>query len=185
MIAGGEGASQREAVFWTEGNMAVESAAKAGRRWRFRHTVCWLLFLAYLAGLLYFVFISDYFGRSGQLGDEYRYNLTCFKEIHRFWYYREAVGFSWAAINLFGNVVCFLPFGFFVPILKKKRMNLFVMTFCTFCFSLLIETLQLVLKIGVFDVDDLFLNTVGGAVGYILYVIARGIYHALEKRRAR
>ncbi|MCD8118462.1 MAG: VanZ family protein [Lachnospiraceae bacterium] len=164
--------------------MAVKSAAKARRR-RFRRAVCWLLFLTYMAGLLYFVFMSDYFGRSGQLGDEYRYNLTMFQEIHRFWYYRETVGFTWAAINLFGNVLCFMPFGFLVPVLRKHRVNVFLMTFYTFCFSLTIETLQLVLKIGVFDVDDLLLNTVGGAAGYILYVIVRTLVRAFERRRAR
>lgn len=162
--------------------MAMTSAVGKERWRRRRRSVCFLLFFIYLAGLLYFVFMSDYFGRSGQLGDEYRYNLTLFLEIRRFWYYRETVGLGWAAVNLFGNVVCFLPFGFFVPILLNRRVNLFEMAVYTFCFSLAIETLQLVLKIGVFDVDDLFLNTLGGIVGYFLYVVLRGASHVLTAR---
>ena len=45
----------------------------------------------------------------------------------------------------------------------------------SFELSLLVELLQLVFKVGSFDVDDLFLNTVGCAVGYILFVICNGI----------
>lgn len=36
-----------------------------------------------------------------------------------------------------------------------------------FLFSLCIETLQLITKVGVFDVDDLMMNTVGGLIGWI------------------
>ena len=35
--------------------------------------------------------------------------------------------------------------------------------------SLLAEILQLLLKVGSFDVDDLFLNTIGGLTGYLVY----------------
>lgn len=34
--------------------------------------------------------------------------------------------------------------------------------------SLLVETLQLVFRVGCFDVDDMILNTLGGIVGYLL-----------------
>lgn len=38
----------------------------------------------------------------------------------------------------------------------------------SFLFSLCIELTQLICKVGSFDVDDLFLNTVGGALGFLL-----------------
>jgi len=41
------------------------------------------------------------------------------------------------------------------------------MVFFSFEFSLLVETIQLVSKVGSFDVDDLLLNTIGGAIGYL------------------
>ena len=40
-----------------------------------------------------------------------------------------------------------------------------------------IETLQLVTKVGVFDVDDQMMNTFGGLLGWISYCIIRFIYH--------
>ena len=70
--------------------------------------------------------------------------------------------------NLAGNVVAFMPFGFFLPILWQKSGKLLYVTFWSFSFSLVVETIQLVYKVGTFDVDDLFLNTLGGIFGYMM-----------------
>jgi glycopeptide antibiotics resistance protein len=45
----------------------------------------------------------------------------------------------------------------------------------TFELSLCIEMVQLLSKVGSLDVDDLILNTLGGVVGYILFVIIKVI----------
>ena len=42
----------------------------------------------------------------------------------------------------------------------------------SFELSLLVEVLQLVTKVGSFDVDDLLLNTVGGILGFLIYKLA-------------
>lgn len=125
-----------------------------------------VLFLIYLAGLCYFLFFAENYGRSlGQA--DYRYNLIPFQEIKRFWIHRKALGMH-SFYNLAGNVLGFMPAGFFIPILWKKRRG-FLFTVCvTFEMSLLVEVLQLVLKVGCFDVDDLILNTFGGILGYLI-----------------
>lgn len=57
---------------------------------------------------------------------------------------------------------------------REKIVNNFVsVTLLTMVFSMLIETAQLVLKVGAFDVDDIFLNTVGGLLGYIVLKIMK------------
>lgn len=38
-----------------------------------------------------------------------------------------------------------------------------------FLFSLFVESVQLVSKVGSFDVDDMILNTAGAAIGYMMY----------------
>ena len=38
----------------------------------------------------------------------------------------------------------------------------------TFVFSLIVETVQLITRTGSFDVDDIFLNTLGGIVGDVI-----------------
>ena len=125
-----------------------------------------VLCMIYIAGLCYFLFFAENYGRTfGQ--ENYRYNLIPFKEIERFWKYREELGIH-SFYNLAGNVIGFIPAGFlFSELLGKKRGLLFT-TLITFQMSLGVEILQLVLKVGSFDVDDLILNTLGGMLGYFL-----------------
>lgn len=135
--------------------------------------LCVVMFISYLIVLTYFMFFSDGFGRSGHVG--YAYNLELFKEITRFYQYRELLGMKSFLLNTVGNVVCFMPFGFFLPLINRhsgKWYNIFILSFLL---SLGIETLQLILKVGSFDVDDIFLNTLGGVIGYICVVIAKVI----------
>ena len=76
-----------------------------------------------------------------------------------------------AFLNLAGNVIGFLPFGFFLPILSRRLRNGAVVTALGFGLSLLEESIQLVFKVGCFDVDDLILNTLGAAIGYMLFAV--------------
>ena len=76
-----------------------------------------------------------------------------------------------AFLNLEGNVIGFLPFGFFLPILSRRLRNGAVVTALGFGLSLLVESIQLVFKVGCFDVDDLILNTLGAAIGYMLFAV--------------
>jgi glycopeptide antibiotics resistance protein len=67
-----------------------------------------------------------------------------------------------------GNLVWFVPFGFLLPALTKNRARTI---FYCFLLSLLIESLQYVFGTGVSEVEDLILNTLGGAIGYGFYKI--------------
>ncbi|NLZ81678.1 MAG: VanZ family protein [Clostridiales bacterium] len=122
----------------------------------------------YIVGLCYFLFFAELFGRTGGTG-KYHYNLILFKEIRRFWNYRYTLGLAAVISNLVGNVVGFMPFGFFVPILAKKTNRFLTILLLSFVLSLLIENTQLIFKVGSFDVDDLFLNSIGGILGYLVY----------------
>ena len=55
----------------------------------------------------------------------------------------------------------------------------------SFSLSLMVETFQLLTKVGSFDVDDLLLNTIGGAAGYIIFIICAAIrrHHASKKTK--
>lgn len=144
---------------------------KTNRRVRFWGRV---LFMAYMFMALYFMFFSETLDRT-MVSDSYRYNLTLFKEIKRFWEMRYSYGWGVTLINLLGTVVCFMPFGFLLPTISKSRVikNIISVTFFTMLFSVFIETAQLVTKVGAFDVDDILLNTIGGMAGYILMKLTR------------
>lgn len=142
-----------------------------------------LLFLIYISFLLYFLIFAEWYGRSGEMRD-YHYNLVLFQEIQRFWIYREKLGWISFA-NLIGNVVIFIPFGFFMPWASRFR-SFFLTLVYSFGFSLVVETFQFITKVGSFDVDDLLLNTIGGILGYILFVICNSIrrrQHAVRERK--
>lgn len=128
------------------------------------------MFGVYIIFLIYFLFFAESTGRTFE-GRTYHYNLVLFKEIGRFWHHRETLGVLAVMLNLVGNVVAFLPLGFFLPIMCRKCRSLFYTVFFCFEFSLIVETIQLVSKVGSFDVDDLLLNTIGGAIGYLCFAI--------------
>ena len=123
-----------------------------------------------MALLVYFLLLSDGFGRMDGYS-QYRYNLVPFREIVRFIKYWEYIDFFSVVVNLLGNVVAFMPFGALIRWVIDRKIRWFQAVGYTFLFSLCVELLQLVAKVGVFDVDDLFLNTLGGLLGFIVYYL--------------
>lgn len=132
--------------------------------------VGWLLFYLYIILLSYFLFFSEHYGRN-IMGENYRYNLQLFKEIKRFIRYRDILGYESFVVNIIGNVLAFAPFGFLLPLLNKKYRRFFCVSLLSLLFSLTVEVIQMYLKVGIFDVDDIFMNTLGGMVGYLSFVI--------------
>lgn len=129
----------------------------------------WVLFLLYLALLVYFLFFAESFGRTDSVRSGYSYNLTPLKEIKRFWIYRDRLGMRAFLLNIVGNIVGFMPGGFFLPVVSRRSKKWYNTVLIGAGFSLFVETVQLVFQVGSFDVDDMILNTAGAGLGYILY----------------
>ena len=134
--------------------------------------LCRVLFALYIAGLVYFLFFAEMLDRTG-IERSYRYNLIPFREIRRFIVYADLLGPVAVISNLFGNIVIFMPFGFLVPILGRKKRNFWFTSLLSFALSLAVECIQLVTRTGCFDVDDIFLNTIGGMLGYLVYALVQ------------
>ncbi|MCI8376039.1 MAG: VanZ family protein [Lachnospiraceae bacterium] len=145
--------------------MKKESIGKL--RWAGR-----ILLGIYLACLIYFMFFSESYGRT-EVQRDYHYNLVLFREIRRFIQYRHLLGTTAVLINVVGNVAVFVPLGFALPVLFERIHSFVQVMILSFGISLLAETMQLVLRVGCFDVDDLLLNTIGGCLGYVIYRIFR------------
>lgn len=79
------------------------------------------------------------------------------------------------------NVAVFVPFGLFLSefLASAKRLRpgrwLGLVTLAGFGLSLCIESLQLVLKVGFFEVTDLVMNTVGAFGGALISVGVRKV----------
>ena len=114
--------------------------------------ISWILFGIYLIMMVYFLFFSEQMGRVPR--DTYQYNLHPFAEIKRYLYYAGRVGTVLVLLNLLGNIICFIPYGFVI-----------------------------VSKLGSFDVDDIMLNTLGGILGYVLFRCCNAILHIWNKKR--
>ena len=100
-------------------------------------------------------------------------NITLFKELTRY-----QIGSKLFYRNIIGNIIMFIPFGFFTSYYLKLERKSFVF-FLTFIVSLVIESIQL--KIGrAFDVDDIILNMVGSLTGYYLYRFIDDIFGDLS-----
>lgn len=145
-------------------------------------SVCRVLFILYIILLAYFLFFSEHYGRT-ITSNEYRYNLVLFKELKRFILYRKEIGIESFIVNIFGNVLAFTPFGFVLPIISVSNRKLINIALLSLEFSLTIELIQLIFKVGIFDVDDLFLNTIGGILGGIFFFIYRKILKTMIKLR--
>lgn len=141
-----------------------------------------VLFVAYLIVLMYFLLFAELLGRTEVTG-EYSYNLTPFKEIMRFITYRDLLGYPAVILNLAGNVVAFMPFGFILPVLFRINRKWYIILQWSFVLSLTFEVIQLVTKVGSFDVDDLLLNSLGGLLGYWCFLLADRIRRQYDGKR--
>lgn len=140
-----------------------------------------LCFVIYMAFLVYFLFLSDEFGRSGEFSLR-NINLVPFREIKRFVRSLHVLPFRMIVINLLGNVCAFVPFGALIRWVIDKKIRWYQACGYTFLFSLCVEVLQLVGRVGVFDVDDLILNTFGGLLGFWVYYLLLLVNQRSESR---
>ncbi|MFJ7667568.1 VanZ family protein [Lysinibacillus sp. NPDC097195] len=146
---------------------------KARRTWKF-------LFIAYVCLLLYFVVLKingfteriKIIKQSREAGF-WNYNIYPMRTITP---YLEDITYTYAYLNILGNIIPFVPLGMFIPIIYKRYSNLKqVLIIFTICI-IGIETLQFITMLGFFDVDDILLNMIGCLVGYSFYVAFSKIY---------
>ena len=102
-----------------------------------------VLFVLYVLLLIYFLFFSEGYGRIAEEERIYRYNLKPFVEIRRFWMYREQVGLSAFFMNIFGNVIGFIPLGFILPVISRRCRSGFLIVLSGFSLSLCVERFSL------------------------------------------
>ena len=128
-----------------------------------------ILFVIYIIALIYILlFYAEY--RTGELSDEFiRVNLQPFLEMKRGFVKMGEFGVMYFFRNLIGNIVIFAPFGILLPCAFDRCAGLWKTALLGFLTSLMIESCQLIAKVGIFDIDDLILNTSGAVIGYIIY----------------
>lgn len=125
-----------------------------------------LIFILYMFLLFELVTSTDF--------ESYSNNFVPLKEIMRY-NYTSKLFYK----NVLGNMLLFVPFGYFVNYILKNR-KFIIGTFLTLITSLSIELIQM--NIGrSFDIDDIILNIIGGIAGYTIYVVLYNIKEKLPK----
>ena len=112
------------------------------------------------------------FPSSIDLKSEINYNLIPFKVITSY----LQKGFTFSSIfNIAGNIILFIPLGFFGYI-KYKQSIYKTLSLCFFT-TLFVELSQLFMPSRLSDVDDLILNFLGGVIGVLVsFIITYIIY---------
>lgn len=122
-----------------------------------------LLFVVYV--LILFQLLTD-----SEINTTGGLNLVPFTEMFRY-----KIGSPLFYSNVVGNILIFLPFGYFVSgYVNASKISHIV--WISAISSLTVELVQL--QIGrSFDIDDILLNMVGAIFGFLLYIS----FHAIEK----
>ena len=82
---------------------------------------------------------------------------------------------DWALLIL--NICLFIPFGILLPCINKRFKKWFPVVLVGFVLTLGIECVQYIFHLGIFELDDLFNNTLGVMIGYGIYAIIEAILH--------
>ena len=159
-----------------------------------------ILFLAYCGFMIYMLFIRN---RSAVEGIPYweqvrgNYSLDWFRTARNYWdvltrqahyidkwgsYEAYAAQAQVASINLIGNIVTFIPFGAFLPVMWPKLRKFWKAVPAGAVAIVAVEILQLFTLRGKCDVDDLLLNTAGIVIGYALWRLVRTVRKGKGKR---
>lgn len=88
-----------------------------------------------------------------------------------------------AEYNIWGNLLGFVPLGILLPLAIPFFRRWWIMLPAGGMLSLGYETAQLATGLGVWDVDDLLLNTVGATAGYVLFLIGVWFWNVVNQRK--
>lgn len=128
------------------------------------------VFAVYIAGVFYFTGTGTLYNirQYGMGAGALQYSLVPF----------SAQSFDVTAYLL--NIVLFLPLGFLLPLIWPNYNRFWRILIFGAALSLLIELSQL-LNIRSTDIDDLLLNTMGVALGFLLFCLYQFVFHRKRK----
>ena len=106
-------------------------------------------------------------------------NLVPFRTIRN---YIKYSGFLHTMINIFGNIIIFVPFGILLAEIFPKTRNILKILGITFATSFFVEFIQFFIGRSV-DIDDLILNLLGSVIGYFIWKKILRFKFAKKNRR--
>ena len=148
--------------------MKMEKSLKSDRNDpRLANKLTNVLFIIYLAALFWILLFK--------LGVRFSYmenrnvNLVPFSE-----FLSSNHKINW--VELISNIVIFIPLGVYTGILFKRWAFLNKLLFF-FLITLMFEGLQFIMKVGAFDVTDIFTNISGGIIGLLIFEVVEKVFN--------
>ena len=136
--------------------------------------IAFIVLIVWSALVMFFTVL----GRRSKPG-AYGFNLDLFSSYHGL----AVENSSSMLISTLLNIMMFIPIGITLCVVLNNK-HRFVFSFMIVIgFSLLIETGQLILQCGFFELDDLFNNTLGGLIGIIICLTVSLICRMIQKHR--
>lgn len=124
----------------------------------FRKIYCIFIF-PYTIFLLYLMFLG--FGR-----EQHETNIVrLLPFVSTILFVQNTTSWESIIINLFGNIIMFIPFGF-LGWLNAKYFSFKKLIVDFLSTLIIVEALQYLTRLGVFDIDDLALNSLGVWIGF-------------------
>lgn len=138
-----------------------------------RQVIIGTLFIGYIIMVIGVTFLNR---RSGIYGNVNFHFLSTYIEAWNSFNQR-----NWQFIIM--NILLFVPLGIFLPIIHKKFNNILWTLFVGLIITLIIECLQYLTGFGIFDIDDIFNNILGTAIGYSIKMSATEMLRKQKNNR--
>lgn len=116
-----------------------------------------------LLGYLFLVFAMTGLSRADNFSNK-SINLNFLSGYLDVWYNWSLTPF----LLLILNILMLAPLGFLLPLISKKFDSVKNILLVAFTFTIFIEGFQLLTHRGIFELDDLFHNTIGSMIGYFI-----------------
>lgn len=147
---------------------------------RLSTSVLWFMTVLYgylLLDVLFFTRMTEV-----TLSGQKSYNLIPFATILEYATTIDARHNGIFDVNIWGNIVLFVPLGIYLMIYYKKNSPQKVIV-TALLVSMLAEVLQFIFAIGSLDIDDVILNTLGAVVGVGIYQMLKYLFKSRLKVR--
>jgi glycopeptide antibiotics resistance protein len=100
-------------------------------------------------------------------------NIIPFKSIINYLVNFEHYNFITWFYNTFGNILLFFPLGILISLFFVSVNRFTQVMYLSIFVSFSIEITQYITTLGVFDVDDVILNTLGSILGFSILLFVR------------
>lgn len=95
-------------------------------------------------------------------------NIIPFKTILYYISHINKINNGIVILNLLGKILLFIPWGILVPITFSKTQNLRDFVGITILFISIVQVVRIIFPIGIADVDNIILYTIGSVVGFMI-----------------